>query len=96
MKRFLHLISAILFLVFLSSSAHAQVIKEFSKDTAQFIPQFQEFVSRNISEQEEDSLKSFIEKWETGFFSEDVKTRFIDVCNLMLENKASRDPFFTK
>jgi len=74
----------------------AQDLKEFSTDTAQFINQFEEFVKRNISEQKEDSLEIFVERWNTGFFSDEVKDRFIGVCNLMLKNKARRNPHFTK
>ncbi|MCK5169658.1 MAG: hypothetical protein KAQ75_07255, partial [Bacteroidales bacterium] len=75
---------------------YAQNIKEFQKDSTLFIEQFNEFTGRNISEREKDSLDSFVEKWNTNYFSEDVKNRFIDICNLMLSNKASRDPYFTK
>ncbi|MEA2107074.1 MAG: hypothetical protein U9P82_10245 [Bacteroidota bacterium] len=74
----------------------AQDLKEFSTDTAQFIEQFEEFVKRNISEQKEDSLDVFIDRWNTGYFTDEIKTRFIDVCNLMLGNKARRNPHFTK
>ncbi|NOQ24577.1 MAG: hypothetical protein GQ564_04370 [Bacteroidales bacterium] len=74
----------------------AQNLKEFQKDSTLFIEEFEQFVNRNLLEQEEDSLDAFIERWNIGYFSNDIKDRFIDVCNLMLKNKASRDPFFTK
>jgi hypothetical protein len=74
----------------------AQNLKEFQKDSTLFIEQFEEFVNLNLSEQEEDSLRSFIEKWNIGYFTDTIKNRFIDVCNFMLKNKASRNPHFTK
>lgn len=77
-------------------TAKAQDLKEFQKDSTLFIEQFEEFVNRNLPEKEEDSLDIFIERWNTGYFSDDIKDRFIDVCNLMLKNKASRNPHFTK
>ena len=96
MKRILHIFSLILCLSIITNALHAQNIKEFQKDSSLFIEQFSEFTERNISEHEKDSLDSFVEKWNTNYFSEDVKNRFIDICNLMLSNKASRDPYFTK
>ena len=79
---------------FFFSIANAQEIKEFSKDTSIFIDQFEEFIDKNLSDQEEDSIESFKDKWEEGYFSDDIKNRFIDVCNFMLENKAQRTPHF--
>ena len=96
MKRVLHFFSLIFFLSIINNALYAQNIKEFQKDSTLFIEQFKEFTERNISVHEEDSLKSFVEKWNTNYFSEDVKNRFIDICNLMLSKKASRDPYFTK
>lgn len=78
------------------NSLLAQDLKEFKTDTAQFIAQFEEFVKRNISEEQEDSLDVFIDRWNTGYYSDEIKTRFIDVCNLMLQKKARRNPHFTK
>ena len=79
-----------------TATTQAQDIKEFQKDSTLFIEQFEEFVNRNLPEQEEDSLKIFIERWNTGYFTEDIKDRFMDVCNFMLQNKARRDPHCTK
>ncbi|HAF28892.1 MAG TPA: hypothetical protein DCG75_07575 [Bacteroidales bacterium] len=76
--------------------SHAQDIKEFQKDSTLFIEQFEEFVNKNLPENEEDSLDVFVERWNIGYFSDEIKDRFIDVCNLMLKNKARRDPHFTK
>ncbi len=74
----------------------AQDIKEFQKDSTLFIEQFEEFVNKNLPKNEEDSLKLFVEKWNIGYYTDDIKDRFADVCNLMLENKARRNPHFTK
>jgi len=81
---------------FLYNSLNAQDLKEFSTDTAEFIDQFEEFVKRNITEQQEDNFEIFIDRWETGYFSDKIKTRFIEVCNLMLNRNARREPHFTK
>ncbi|MEE4196023.1 MAG: hypothetical protein V2I54_00135 [Bacteroidales bacterium] len=86
----------LLFCFFVFKPLVAQDLKEFSTDTAQFIDQFEEFIKRNISEQEEDSLDVFLDRWEAGGFSVEVKDRFIEVCNLLLKNKARRNPHFTK
>lgn len=96
MKRFILNGFGILFLSFLVINTYAQDIKEFSQDTTVFIDQFKEFVDKNLSEQDEDSLDSFKEKWEEAYFSNEIKDRFIGVCNLMIKNKASRDPYFVK
>lgn len=96
MKRVLLIFILPVIFSIISYSAIAQDIKEFQKDSTLFIEQFEEFTERNISETEEDSLKSFVEKWNTGYFSDEIKDRFIDVCNLMLDKKASRNPHFTK
>ncbi|MDA3953443.1 MAG: hypothetical protein PF485_07335 [Bacteroidales bacterium] len=84
----------ILSLIAITTSA--QDIKEFQKDSTIFIEQFEGFVNRNLPEHEEDSLKIFLERWNIGYYSNDIKDRFIDVCNLMLKNKARRNPHFTK
>lgn len=76
--------------------ASAQDVKEFSKDSSLFIEQFEEFVNKNLPDNEKDSLQIFVERWNTVFFTEEIKNRFIDVCNLMLKNKARRNPHFTK
>ncbi|MBI9053379.1 MAG: hypothetical protein JEY96_06145 [Bacteroidales bacterium] len=96
MKRFILKGLGLIFFCAILTTSYAQDIKEFSQDTAIFIDQFEEFVDRNISEQEEDSLKSFKDKWEEAYFSEDIMNRFIGVCNLMISNKARRNPHFTK
>lgn len=83
-------------LCFITFNIKAQDIKEFQKDSTLFIEQFEEFVNKNLPENEEDSLDVFIERWNTGFFTDEIKDRFIDVCNLMLKNKARRNPHFTK
>jgi len=86
------LILSLIALIQLNSKA--QDLKEFQKDSTLFIEQFEEFVDRNLEENQEDSLKSFIEQWNSGFFNDEIKGRFIDICNLMLKNKASRKPHF--
>ncbi|MFC2096063.1 hypothetical protein ACFLQ3_00005, partial [Bacteroidota bacterium] len=93
-----HLLKGLIFSILgiLTITSQAQEIKEFQKDSTLFIEQFEEFVNKNLPEQEEDSLKIFIERWNTGYFTEDIKDRFMDVCNSMLKNKARRDPHFTK
>lgn len=96
MKNVLYLTLSSFFFFFLIHSASSQEIKEFEKDTAIFIQQFEEFTGVNITEEQEDSLESFILKWNAGYFSDEVKERFIDVCNLMLDKKARRDPHFMK
>ena len=96
MKKGLFILFSICLIFLFSKSGISQEINEFEKDTALFIEQFEEFTNRNISEQEEDSLESFVEKWNTQYFSDEVKERFIDVCNLMLDKKARRDPHFMK
>jgi len=93
MKRFAWKGFLIALLILNSFTAISQEIKEFAKDST-FIKQFKEFAERNIGDQDEDSLESFVEKWQAGFFTEDMQKRFIDICNLMLDNKASRDPHF--
>jgi len=69
---------------------NAQDLQEFSTDTAQFIDQFEEFVKRNITEQQEDNFEIFIDQWDTGYFSDKIKTRFIEVCNLILTRNTHR------
>ncbi|MGM0408938.1 MAG: hypothetical protein ACQERU_13230, partial [Bacteroidota bacterium] len=95
-KRSITVLLGISLFLISAKALNAQDIKAFDTDTAQFIEQFEEFVNRNLSEQEEDSLKVFVEKWNAGQFSYDLKTSFIDHCNFMLENKARRNPHFTK
>ena len=77
-------------------SSFSQDIKEFGKDSTLFIEEFEEYVNRNLSEAVEDSLKVFIEKWNANYFTDDIQERFITTCNLLLKNKASRKPHFTK
>ncbi len=77
-------------------SSFSQDLKEFGKDSTLFIEEFEEFVNRNLSEIQEDSLEIFIEKWNVNYFTEDIKERFVDICNMLLKNKASRKPHFTK
>ncbi len=96
MKKHLITSLAITVLGILTLTSSAQDIKEFQKDSTLFIEQFEEFVNRNLPEQEEDSLDVFIERWNTGYFTDDMKDRFMDVCNFMLKNKARRDPHFTE
>ena len=95
MKNFI--IKSLIFLFIVTSfQLKAQDRKEFDKDSTLFIGQFEEFINRNLSESKEDSLKIFIERWNTGYFSNEIKDRFINVCNFMLKNKARRDPHFTE
>lgn len=82
-----------LFIIF--SNVKGQDLKEFQNDSTLFIEQFEEFVSRNLPDDQKDSLEAFVEKWNTGYFKEDIKDRFVDVCNFMLKNKARRNPHFT-
>ncbi|MBU8893746.1 MAG: hypothetical protein KOO66_13280 [Bacteroidales bacterium] len=96
MKKALFYSLVFIFAGFSFFSSFAQDITEFGKDSTLFIEQFEEYVNRNLPEQEEDSLESFIEKWNTNYYTEDIKNRFIDICNLLLKNKASRKPHFTK
>jgi len=93
MKRFAWKGFLISLLILNSFTGISQEIKEFAKDST-FIEQFKEFAERNIGEQDEDSLESFVQKWQSGYFTEDIKNSFIDICNLMLDNKATRDPHF--
>ena len=79
---------------FLNSSA--QENKQIQEDSTIFIEQFEEFVNRNLSDAVEDSLETFIEKWNTGYFSNDVKERFKEVYTFMIKNKARRDPHILK
>lgn len=96
MKQVFNIFLFTFFLSITNYTLQAQDIKEFQKDTSLFIEQFNEFVGKNIADSKKDSLESFVEKWNANYFSEDVKDRFIDICNLMLKKNASRDPFFTK
>ncbi len=86
----------IFFFGFLYFSSMSQEVEETPKDTTLFIEQFEEYVNRNLSEAVEDSLESFIEKWNTGYFSNDIKDRFEDVYNFMINNKARRNPHILK
>ena len=95
MKKSLLKIFILFNLIFISNFSFSQDLKEFQKDSI-FIEQFEEFVEKNIAEEKGDSLKSFVEKWNSIYFSTEIKDRFIDICNLMLQNKASRDPHFTR
>lgn len=95
MKKILYTLIT-LCLIQISNVASGQSFKEFQKDSTLFIQQFEEFVGKNISEQYEDSLQSFIDKWNANYYADEIKDRFIDVCNLMLKNKASRNPYFVK
>jgi len=77
-------------------TSFSQDIKEFGKDSTLFIEEFEEYINRNLSEEVEDSLEVFVEKWAANYFTEDIKERFVTNCNLLLKNKASRKPHFTK
>ncbi|MEA3317102.1 MAG: hypothetical protein U9R54_04030, partial [Bacteroidota bacterium] len=80
--------------IFFNTLGYSQRIKHFSTDTAEFINEFEEYLQRNITEEDEDKLEIFIEKWENGFFSDTVRTRIMNVSNVMLKKKARRNPHF--
>ncbi|OFX82339.1 MAG: hypothetical protein A2W99_09815 [Bacteroidetes bacterium GWF2_33_16] len=88
-------LSIILTLIF-SIKSFGQELKEFSTDTTLFIEQFESFVKKNISDSDKENLDQFVLKWKTNIIDEKIQFRFIDVCNLLLKEKAQRSPHFTK
>jgi hypothetical protein len=81
--------------ILLATSGYGQVVNSFSPDPVLFIDQFEEFMSKNISNDDEIILDRFIEGWKTdSLFFYDKKENIIKTCNLLKERKARPSPDF--
>jgi len=77
--------------------AFVQEPKKFSEDPGEFIIQFETFMKKNITQENEEILSSFIDIWKEdslGFFIIDEQKQFIEISNILLDNKARAYPHF--
>ncbi len=79
----------------IAATSFAQVIKKFTDDLIIFPNEFNSYVNPNLSDENQDLLKKFIETWNTlPTFSEEEKHRIIKLSNLLIKNKAVPNPYF--
>ena len=75
----------------------AQGLKKFSEDPAEFITQFEAFMEKNITQDNEEILSNFIEVWKQDtldFMSTDEQRQLIEISNILLRKKARAYPHF--
>ena len=73
----------------------SQKIKNFSSDPKEFIVQFEEFMTKNITKEDSKYLDDFIEGWESdSVFYEGKRETIIEICNLWLQLKSRPFPDF--
>lgn len=83
--------------VFVFHLASGQELKKFSEEPEEFISQLEVFMKKNITQANEEILKSFIEIWKTdslGFMTPDEKKELIGIFNILLNTKARAYPHF--
>ena len=77
--------------------ASGQELKRFSEDPGEFIVEFETFMKKNITQENEEILKNYIDIWNQdtlGFMSADEKKKLIEISNTLLGNSARAYPHF--
>jgi hypothetical protein len=95
-KLFLSVAFIIFFFAIKPTQVHSQSIKEFPQDSAKYVETLTEFLKKRIKESNEALFNKFIKHWSTGKFSPQKRDSIVLVSNLLLKNRANREPHFTK
>ena len=80
------------------SGLYAQSFKEFSRDSESFFKELNSLFSKvSVKENRElceESMEKFIEFWNTGVFTKEIKENTRGICNLMLKRRLKAYPHF--
>ena len=80
------------------SGLYAQSFKEFSRDSESFFKELNSLFSKvSVKENKEkceESMEKFIEFWNTGVFTKEIKENTRGICNLMLKRRLKAYPHF--
>ncbi|MFZ4545326.1 MAG: hypothetical protein ACOYOA_14840, partial [Saprospiraceae bacterium] len=91
MFRFFILLSFLLSI----SALNAQTrIDKFSTEKGEFIKQMEDFVTVSKTPEMEDVYSNFKKQWKSESFPENESVRIIELCNEMLTQKLTPNPFF--
>ncbi|GAB4323300.1 MAG: hypothetical protein Kow00127_16010 [Bacteroidales bacterium] len=78
--------------------ASGQKVSSFSKDSEKFLKELDEMISRiNVKEdrqEAEEMFETFVEYWQTGVFTREIKENIKIVCNKLLERRLKTYPDF--
>lgn len=75
---------------------HSQIVEEFPSDSAKYAETLTTFLKKRIKESNEPLFNKFIQHWSTGKFTPKKRDSIVAVSNLLLNNRANREPHFTK
>jgi len=99
MRSVQHLIKSLVSLLFLAlfipQVSHAQIVEEFPTDSAKYAETLTDFLEKRIKESNEPLVEKFITYWSNGSFSPQKRDSIVAVSNLLLNNRAKREPHFT-
>ncbi|MCB0805286.1 MAG: hypothetical protein KDC05_05765 [Bacteroidales bacterium] len=84
--------------VIVSPPLFSQKFSEFSQNSEEFLDQldnlFSQVNSKEDKDASEDMLEQYIEYWNTGVFTKEMKIRMNETCNLMLKRRMKAYPDF--
>ncbi len=78
---------------------YSQVVKSMPHNSEGYFATLEEHFKRRAQKDDKEArffIKDLNEKWNTGYFSSDIKEKIYETSNLMLDNKMRAIPYFTE
>lgn len=79
----------------ISISGFSQALTHFTRDSTAFLDELTDLLSSGNKNESEAIMYEFINIWITEYYSEEDKSRIIDVCDFLLKRRVQAFPYFS-